>query len=135
MKKIVLTVICFLAITSFASGEVIFYNMNQATLAWDAVTVDIDGDSITDVKYRIYIANAVTDPGKTNPVIVANDLTVITTTITLGIKGKFFVGVSAFIDDLESDINWADIPTSQGTNPLFGLRFAVPPKPPHNIVR
>jgi len=134
MKKIVLTVICFLAMTGFASGEVIFYNTNQAKLAWDAVTTDIDGDGITDVKYRIYIANAVTDPEKTNPVIGADNLTATTTTITLT-KGRFYVGVAAFIDDLQSDINWADLPTYQGTNPLFGLRFAVPPKPPHNIVR
>ena len=136
MKKvficICLTVSFLLVGTAFALD---FYNSNQVTLEWNAVTTDADGDPITGVTYRLYLANADTDPNKTNVVIAADGITALQETITLGTKGRFFVGVSSLLGDLESVINWADELENQEGSELFGLRFAVPPHAPKNIRR
>jgi len=135
MKKvficICLTVLLSLAGTAFALD---FYNSNQVTLEWNAVTTDVDGDAITGVTYRLYLVNADTDPNKTNPVVAADNITDVQATITLGTKGRYFVGVQAVLGDLVSTINWADELEDPPVD-LFGLRFAVPPHAPKNIRR
>jgi len=136
MKKVFIC-ICLIASlllagTAFALD---FYNSNQVTLEWNAVTTDADGDPITGVTYRLYLANADTDPNKTNAVIAADGITALQETITLGTKGRFFVGVSSLLGDLESVINWADELENQEGYELFGLRFAVPPHAPKHIRR
>ena len=134
MKKLLICLlVLFISVPAF--GEVTFYNDNTPSFTWDASTTDVDGDSITGVMYRIYIANADTDPDKTNPVVAAEGITELTCEITLGTKGRFFVGVSAYLDDQESVINWGDEPENQGDNELFGVRFAVPPNAPKNVNR
>ena len=82
--------------------------------------------------YRLWLANADTDPEKANPYIAVDNIDATTETVTLETKGRFFVGCQAVLDDRESIINWADEPENMGDNPLFGLRFAVPPHPPKN---
>ena len=134
MKRLFLTLVCLLAITATASA-LTFYNSNQVTLTWDAVTTDVDGDAITGVAYRLYLVNADTDPEKTSPIIVADNITELTKTITLGTKGRFYAGVQAVLGDLESAINWGDEAENQGTSELFGLRFAVPPHEAKNLKR
>ena len=133
MKKIILAV---LAVLVFAAPvfALEFYNANQATLAWDAVTTDVDGDPITGLTYKLWLANADTDPTKTNAVEVWTG-TELTATITLGVKGRYFVGVQAWLGDLPSVINWADELAGQEIVGLFGLRFAVPPHGPKNLTR
>jgi hypothetical protein len=133
MKRLFLTILCFLVMGSFVNADVTFYNSNEVTLSWDAVTTDVDNDAITGVTYRLYLANADTDPNKVNPVIAADDITDLSETITLGTKGRFFVGVQAVLDDLESVINWGNEIENQENVELFGLRFAVPPHAPKNI--
>jgi len=139
MKKLSLIIVCILAMVamaSFANAEVTFHNANEVTVAWDAVTTDVDGDPVTGtVQYRIYLANADTDPDKTNPIIVLDNITDVSAIITLSVKGRFFIGVQAVLDDLESVINWGDEIENQETVELFGLRFAVPPHAPKNIKR
>ena len=113
---------------SFA--DTIFYNANQSTIGWDAVTTDVDGDPVT-CTYEVFIVNAITDPGKTNPVIVpvtANEYT-----MTIGVKGRYFVGVRAVLDaDVKSEINWADLPDYQTVAP-FGIKYLALPNIPMNI--
>ena len=137
MKKLfltVVTIICFLAVADFVSAEVTFHNANEATVGWSAVTTDVDGDLITGtIQYRIYLANADTDTGKANPTLIADGLTGLSYTVTLNIKGRYFVGASAFDGEDESVINWADEIENQGDNPLFGLRWKVSPHAPKNI--
>ena len=133
MKKLFLTVLCFQAMVGMAWADVVFYNSNQATLEWNVVATDVDGDPITGVTYRLYLSNADTDPNKSNPVIAVDNIIETSATVTLGTKGRFFVGVSALLDDLESAINWGDEQADQETVDLFGLRFAVPPHAPKNI--
>ena len=134
MKKVFLTLVCLLVMVT-AAFALTFYNSNQPTLAWDAVTTDVDGDAITGVTYRLYLVNADTDPNKTNPVVVADNINELTETITLGTKGRFYVGVSAILGDLESVINWGDEIENQETVELFGLRWAVPPHGPKSLVK
>ena len=132
MKKLlIILLILFFAVPAMA--EIPFYNANQVTLGWNEVTTDVDGDAVPGISYKVYLVNAVTDPNKINPAVVAEPTTnqVI---LTLS-KGKFFVGVSAVYLGNESGITWADTQdTSEGAE-QFGLRFAVPPKDPKNIVR
>ena len=132
MKKLFLTGLIFFLGVAVAMAEVPFFNSNQVTLEWNVVTTDVDGDPITGVTYRLYLVNADTDPNKTNPAVVLDNITDTTATITLGTKGRFFVGCQAVLGDLVSVINWADEPENQDL-PLFGLRFAVPPHAPKNI--
>lgn len=135
MKKLIVLLFCitYLFITPVFALD--FHNANQVSLAWDAVTTDIDGDSITGVNYRIYLANADTDPNKANPVIVEDNIVENTKTISLNTKGRYYVGVQAFLGDQESVINWGDEVENMGDNSLFGLRWAVPPHPAKNLKR
>ena len=111
-----------------------FYNANQFTVTWSAVTEDADGDPITGVTYKLYLANTVTDPEKKNPVIVYDGAET-QAVITLGVKGRYFIGVQAWLDEINSEINWADEPEYQGGYEVFGIRFASPPKTPPGLRR
>ena len=133
MKKSIIATLLFLFLAFPAFGELPFYNANQFTLTWDETNLDEDGDTITGVTYKVYIVNAITDPNKTNAVVVSTPTTT-TATITL-IKGRYFVGVSANYDGLESEVCWGDTQDTSEGSEQFGLRFAVPPKTPRNIRR
>ena len=135
MKRLILVLAILAVLMAGTAFALDFYNSNQVTLEWNAVTTDADGDPITGVTYRLYLANADTDPNKTNAVIAADGITALQETITLGTKGRFFVGVSSLLGDLESVINWADELENQEGSELFGLRFAVPPHAPKHIRR
>ena len=135
MKKlfgIIALLIVFVAAPVWAQ-DVVWHNANQVTVGWDAVTQDIDGDPITGVTYEVLLANADTDPSKTNPVVVAEtDLLEATLTMT---KGRYFVGVRAVYLDMMSGINWGDELENQEGYDLIALRFAVPPKTPPGLRR
>ena len=119
-----------------------WHNLNQFTCTWDIVTTDIDGDPLPAdgvLHYKVYLANADTDPDKANPVQVA-DVTTLEATITLNTKGRYFVGVRAvwvYTDNtaLASEINWADIIENQETVDLWAIRHHVSPKQPKNLTR
>lgn len=134
MKKLFLITICALIVLSaIPSLAVTFHNDKTPTLSWQMVTTDIDGEPITGVTYKLWLANADTDPNKTNPVMVS-ETTDIETTITLN-KGRFYVGVQAWLGDLNSTINWGDIIDNQEGVALIGLRWAVPPHPPKKLIK
>lgn len=133
MKKFLVALIFYLIFIPYVNAETVFYNANQVTLTWDAILTDVDGDQVTGITYKLYLANANTDPSKTNPVMVA-ETTDIQETITLS-KGRYYVGIQACLDDLSSIINWGDELEGQEGCELFGLRFAVSPKSPHKLKR
>jgi hypothetical protein len=139
MKRLFVALFIVAALLVGLAWAVPFHNSNQSTLAWDVVTTDVDGDPITGVvTYKMWLANADTDPNKTNPVVAVDgdgDDTNTQAVITLGTKGRYFVGCQALLDDLESEINWADEPENMEGSELFGLRFAVPPHGPKKIRR
>jgi len=134
MKKLLAVLAMVLLFTVPALADVPFHNANQATLSWDAVTTDVDGDPITGVTYKLWLANADTDPNKSNAVEVWDGAET-QATITLGVKARYYVGVQAWLDDLHSIINWADEIEGQEDADLFGLRYAVPPHGPRSLVK
>jgi len=112
-----------------------WHTANQATVAWDAVTVPADST----VEYIVYLSNAVTDPNKDNPAEVATT-TDLDQLITLNVEGSYFVGVKSrrilTADGTnvgESDISWSDDPTRVQNGETFGLRYFIPPDAPGNL--
>jgi hypothetical protein len=115
---------------------------NQVTVQWDAPTTLVDGSPIPAgaiIMYEVYLANAVTDPGKTNPTNLTpnapiSDLSMV---ITLAVEGKFYVGVKAVrVENNEtlsvSEINWSDANGAATPNP-FGLVHYLAPAAPGNL--
>ena len=121
------------------SHAVDWKNLNQATVAWDAVTTLSDGSAIPEgssIQYRVYMANAVTDPNKTNPAVLGT-IPNIEYLITINAEGKYIIGVSAvrFADGAEveeSDINWSDVNGDSTPNP-FGFVHYLKPAIPKNL--
>ena len=140
MKKIIGLILGILFLMVGVVQAQTWYNVNQFTCAWDAVTTDDDGDPLPVdgvLHYRLYLANADTDPTKANPVQVY-DGTTLETTVTLNTKGRYFVGVKAAwvytdLSELTSEINWANEIEYQETVDLWAIRHHVSPKPPKNL--
>ena len=134
MKKYIVLLLVLIAATVVYAQDIKFHNANQFALVWEEVTTDMDGDPITGVTYEILIANADTDPEKSNPVVVYTGPDT-QTTITLVDKGRYFVGARSVLGEDKSEINWADEPEYQDGYELFGIRFAVPPNAPKGLKR
>jgi hypothetical protein len=107
-----------------------WYVANQITIGWDAVTEMEDGQAIPEtdiVEYKVYLANTVTDPDKTNPAIigVAAECTYI---VTLNIEGQYFVGLQTLrmkadrTAIAESVIGWSDDPAIAANGTIFGVQ-------------
>jgi len=82
---------------SMVTAQTQIVTPNQVTVAWDAVTTDVDGDPIdpADVSYQVYII-----PLGVDKMIEANWQHIgdtIGTTMLIGftVKGKYWVGVRA----------------------------------------
>ena len=131
MKKLVL-ITTLLLITTGAWAQA-WHTANQASLAWDAVTTSTVGDVLTgDITYSVYLVNAVTDPNKTNPALVAEGIVATGLTVTLGTEGRFLAGVKAVrsIDGevvAQSEMSWSDDPLVVLDGKTFGLRYFLPP--------
>lgn len=122
---------------------------NEKTFGWDAVTTKSDGTPLgeTDqVKYNVFLANAITDPGKSNPALVADSISKTAQTVTLNTEGKFFVGVQAerwvnegtadapdYILASSSEVVWSDDPTYVTDGVPFGWRYYLPPANPGGL--
>lgn len=139
-RKISLFVVLFLVLLAGIALAQTWHTANQATVAWDAVLLD-NGDPIppTDtIEYVVYLANAITDPDKNNPVEVATT-TNLEQLITLNVEGSYFVGVKAvrkIADGTnvgESAVAWSDDPQYCQNGETFGLRYFLPPAAPINM--
>jgi hypothetical protein len=131
MKKLVLiTLVAFFLCTSLAFAEVNWHTANQATIGWNEVTQLADGTPIpagNEVRYVVYLANATTDPEKTNPAEIAQTTT-LEQLITLNVEGNFYAGVKAerWFEGAkvgESVIAWSDDPLAVKDGQTFGLRY------------
>ena len=134
----VVLLVLFLAGVAFAQT---WHTTNQATVEWDAITTLSNGDPLpaTDtVEYVVYLANAITDPGKTNPSEIART-TDTSQLITLNVEGQYFVGVKAIrkiadgTEVGESEVAWSDLPQYCQNGETFGLRYFLPPAAPANM--
>ena len=135
MKKLTLVAYLCLAFAtiSMAAG---WHVANQTTIGWDAVTQDIDGNTITDgvITYNVYLTNAKTDPGKTNPVKIADGITNTQYTITLntrifsvpGVTAVFTMDVDGEIITNESDIIYLDWTTDNPKGILYLPNLKAP---------
>ena len=141
MKKVFWFMVGFCLVFSVGMAHAqTWYNVNQFTCSWDIVTTDVDGDPLPVdgvLHYRLFLANADTDPTKTNPVQVS-DTTDLTATITVGVKGRYYIGIKAvwiYTDnsELESAINWADEIVYQETVGIWAIRHHVSPHPPKEL--
>ena len=134
-----------LAILALLVGGIAFaqtwHTTNQATVEWDAVTTVGGGTPLPagdTIEYVVYLANAITDPNKTNPSEVGR-LTGTSQLITLNVEGQYFVGVKAIrkIPDGtevgESEVAWSDDPQYCQNGETFGLRYFLPPAAPKNM--
>lgn len=109
---------------------------NQATVAWDEVTTDVNGPITLEpgerLTYVVYLANSITDPDKANPTEVGRTQA-LTYTITLAQKGSYYAGVRCImeVDDgtgtwsqvSESEVAWSDDPQYVQGGVTFGIRF------------
>ena len=130
------------ALTVICADAIEWKAANQVTIAWDATTTLIDGQPIPAgaiIKYDIYLSNADTDPGKTNPIkLNAAPIDALQYVVTLNTEGKYIVGVKALrFDDTgamvaESNMNWSDVNGVKTPNP-FGLVHYIAPEPPGNL--
>lgn len=114
---------------------------NQVTIGWSAVTemqggVAVPEDNI--IEYKVYLANAITDPDKTNPVEIGIAAECMYT-LTLNTEGQYFVGLRTLRMKAnrtliaESVIGWTDDPATVAGGNIFGLQYFVPPMPPQNV--
>ena len=136
-KKAMIMTICFLVMVSFVSqaSALDWHTANQSTVGWTAVTKLASGTAIPEgsiIKYQTYLANAITDPDKTNP----SDTGIVETNekiYTLGTEGKFFVGVRTlrYVDNelvgQSLDVAWSDIADFCKGGITFGLQFYMIP--------
>jgi hypothetical protein len=141
MKKFLFISIiaAFFFLAANAHAQFNWVTANQGTFQWDAVTVDSDGDSWpagTHVEYTSYYVNSLADPIKANP-IVAEQTTLLESTVTFPGKGRYWVGVTAhLVDDgsgelLEtSTFAWSDVPGNCLNGETFGFQlFGLVPFP------
>lgn len=134
-RKVFLSALVAVALLATLAWAQPWHTANQVTVAWDAVTVDENGQPLdtteATVAYKLYLANARTDPNKTNPTEIAQ---VDTTShlITLGVEGRYYVGVATVRVETGTTnvvavapISWSDDTTL--TDSPFGLRYFIPP--------
>jgi hypothetical protein len=140
INTLILTLVIALA-AGWASA-VEWKTTNQITIEWDAPTTLIDGAPIPTgaiIKYDIYLANALTDPDKANPVkLTAAPIEALQYTLTLNAEGRYLVGVKAVRMDADgatlaqSETNWSDVNGAMTPNP-FGLVHYLAPMAPGNL--
>lgn len=125
MKR-ALSLIFVLALSVFMFGFD-WHTANQTTVGWNAVEV-----STGTVEYVVYLANAVTDPDKANPVEVGKTAE-LQHTVTLNTDGRYFIGVqSTTVVDGETvakaqAVSWSDDPAVTQDGVIFGVQyFKVP---------
>jgi hypothetical protein len=148
MKKriIISSVAITLAFLVGLAWAITWHTANKATLVWDPVTTLEDGTTPipagSTIKYVTYIANAITDPNKANPVVVPTsaecDGVATQCTVTFNTEGRFFMGVKAerYVNNekvSESILAWADDPQYAQDGVGFGAQYFLPVSAPGGL--
>jgi hypothetical protein len=129
MKKIAFVLLFILFVSVGVSAQTIYYR-EQATLIWDAVTVDAAGDpflSTDTIAYEIYIYDYL--QGVTNPQDVAQLILVATTSTTQQVivfpyRTTWAAGGRTKVTDAGGNIRysplaWSYVATDAGANGPF----------------
>lgn len=129
------TVIAFFAVLAmiFVSVPVFsqtWHTTNQATVAWDAVTVPSGT-----VSYKVYIKPEV---GGTETLVTT--VTTTQATITFAEEGRYFTGVSTVrtvnsVPIESSTISWSNIASVCQNGVTFGIQYYIPPSAPVGLRR
>jgi hypothetical protein len=117
-----------------------WHTADQATVAWDAVTVNTDGGHLgaqDNVEYSVYLTDS-TNPLKDSSTAVWRGSET-QTLVTLSQEGSFYAGVRAhrIRDGTEvsiSSVSWADDPVVTNDSP-WGLLFFFPPASVKGIMK
>ena len=122
------------------AGEIIWHELNRATVAWDAVTTLSDETPIPEgdiVKYKVYVA----EPGQKENLFYMGETEAVEYEFGLPKEGKFFAGVEALryrlINEELTELNrsriaWSDMDEDTNNNP-FGIVFYFKPAAPLNL--
>ena len=115
MRNYILVLLFIILFASNAYSQTVWHPANQLTVTWDAVTADVDGDPLPidfDLRYKLVVASAKSDPNHESPIEIADiPAPTLTAVLTLPSKGQWFVGIKAVLIgvdlEFESAINWA----------------------------
>jgi hypothetical protein len=129
MKKLFGLVLVLMFVFSVNALAIDWVTANEKTVGWSAPTLENGGPVPEDnvIQYKVFVANAVTDPDKTNPVEVGTTES-LEYTLTLNVEGKYLPGVQAIriIDGEEvsnSIIAWSDNPVVCKDEKTFGIKY------------
>ena len=121
MKKLFLAMLISIMLVATAYAQT-WHTTNSVTVGWDAYLPPASGT----ISYRVFLANAITDPGHANPVTLG-DTTEVTYVITLNTEGRYYPGVATVLtigaDELVSEINWSDDPEGNAGNEAWGIQY------------
>lgn len=132
----ILLAVCFVAP---AAQAVIWYNTDQATVAWDAPTKFTNGPDIPAgviLEYEVFTAMLPDKSDKTLQGRTANLIQI----VTMGVEGQHYCGVQAIRIDGGKDVSksaiaWSDNPDVCGNNETFGIQFYLVPDLPSNLYK
>ena len=127
-------------ITKCEAGEITWHQVNEVTIAWDAVTKLVNGSDIPEgdlARYKVFVA----EPGKKEEKFDMGETEFLEFTLGLPKEGRFFAGVQALryrvINEVltfisGSTIAWSDTDEDTNNNP-FGIVFYFKPAGPLNL--
>ena len=141
MKKLLLVILMVLMVGVIACGQTVHYK-NEATLQWDAVTTDADGNPLlpTDtLTYEIYIYDyniGITDPQSTTELTFINETAVVEQLIVFPHRTIWAAGVRTKLIDGNANVTysllaWSYIPEDADlvSGPFLYSPFGIPIKP------
>jgi len=135
LKKLLVLFFAFLFIGFAGTANAIDWTVaNQATVAWDAVTQNVDGETFPAddvILYRLYIKKA----GTAGDGTFAGETDALEFTLTFPTEGKWLAGVKTIRkpkdnpdDIIESEMLWSDSDDIVTVPIPFGIVFYKPPK-------
>jgi hypothetical protein len=123
MKKLFITMFLFITVISF--GQEILYR-DTATLQWDAVTTDINGDALLPedtVEYEIYIYDSALtiDDQNTVNLILVGTTSLTEQLITFPSRKNWYAGVRAKLTDGSGYVTYSEIAWSYEEAPTVSV--------------
>lgn len=122
------------------AAEITWHQLNEARVAWDAVTKLTDGSDVPEgdlVRYKVFVA----EPEKKDEKFELGETELLEFKVGIPKEGKFYAGVQALryrlIDEeltelSRSIISWSDEPECTNNNP-FGVVFYFKMTAPLNL--
>jgi hypothetical protein len=135
-KKLAITISLGFLLTAGVVLATTWHPNNSQTVAWDAVTMNVDGTPIpvVEISYVIYLCDALWDPDHLDP-IEQGTTTDTQYLLTFTVEGRYFFGVKSVrtvAGDVvgESEIVWSSVPEYD-----FGLEYYWGPANPTGLRR